>query len=176
MTNENKTNLGYFFQDEYQSLKGYVRSKIDDTTDGDAEDIIQDVAVRIFSRPDDALPITNITGFVYHAVRNKIIDVMRTKKRREDDEEELEQLWTEFSERFHDGQIEQYPKALRNQLKSALAQLKPEYRDIILAIDFEGYTYREIAEESGISPGTLMSRRHRALSILAKQLNAYNNE
>ena len=101
---------------------------------------------------------------------------MRTKKRREDDEEELEQLWTEFSERFHDGQIEQYPKALRNQLKSALAQLKPEYRDIILAIDFEGYTYREIAEESGISPGTLMSRRHRALSILAKQLNAYNNE
>lgn len=171
MTKENKTTLTNFFKDEYHALQGYVRSKIDDTTDGDAEDIIQDVALRIFSRPEDAIPITNVTGFVYHAIRNKIIDIMRTKKGRNNEEEDLEYLWGEFTERFYSGENEQYSATLKSKLKVALQELRPEYQDIIMAVDFEGYTYREISEETGISPGTLMSRRHRALSILSKTLN-----
>jgi len=171
LTKANKTSLTDFFKEEYQSLQGYVRSKIDDTSDGDAEDIIQDVALRIFSRPEDALPITNITGFVYHALRNKIIDVLRTKKQRDDNDDDLEQLWSAFAEQFYTADGAGYSENLKERLKQAIGTLRPEYQEIIFAIDFEGYTYREISGETGISPGTLMSRRHRALSILSKKLN-----
>jgi RNA polymerase sigma-70 factor (ECF subfamily) len=61
---------------------------------------------------------------------------------------------------------------MKDELKKAILSLKPDYRDIIIAIDFEGYTYKEIAEETSISQGTLMSRRHRAISLLHKKLEA----
>ncbi len=165
---DNYNNLNRFFRDEYQSLSGYVRSRIDDTAERDAEDIIQDVALRLFSRADDLSQINNIAGFVYHAVRNKIIDVMRTRKGKQSDNDRLEERWTEFAELFYGGPAQQYPESAMRKLKEGIESLKPDYREVILAVDFEGYTYREYARLTGISPGTLMSRRHRALSILQK--------
>jgi RNA polymerase sigma factor (sigma-70 family) len=167
--------LNDFFKEEYEALKGYVRSKIKHTSESDAEDIIQDVALRIFSRPPEALPITNIGGFVYHAVKNKIIDTMRTKKERIRNEDKLEQLWTEFTSLFYEVDTINYSDQLKTHLGNAIIALKPSYKDIILAIDFEGYTYREISMETGISVGTLMSRRHRAIAILSKQIE-FNKE
>lgn len=163
-------NLNNFFKEEYHSLKGYVRSKIDHTSESDAEDIIQDVALKIFSRPSDALPITNIGGFVYNAIKNRIIDVLRTKKERIYDEKHLEQLWTDFAAMFYEEEESHYSEQIKEKLKIAISTLKPAYRDIIVAVDFEGYTYREISQETGISLGTLMSRRHRAISLLLKHL------
>ena len=64
-----------------------------------------------------------------------------------------------------------YSDTLIDELKKAIFNLKPEYRDIILAIDFEGYSYNEISLITGIPKGTLMSRHHRAISILHKTLN-----
>ncbi len=170
VSEKNNNQINDFFKEEYSSLQRYVRSRIDHTTESDAEDIIQDVALRIFSRPTDALPIQNIGGFVYNAIRNKIIDVMRTKKERIYDEQALEHLWTEFTELFYGDSTHEYPEQLKENLKRAIMNLKPAYRDIILAVDFEGYSYREISEETGISQGTLMSRRHRAMSILLQEL------
>ena len=168
--NNNQLKITAFFQEEYQALKAYVTSKIDDTADRDAEDILQDAALRIFSRPENALPINNIPGFVYSTLKNRIIDVMRTKKERLYDEDKLDHLWTEFAERFYGNEEFPYPKHITNRLKTAIMELKPPYRDIILAVDFEGYTYREIALETGIPEGTLMSRRHRAMSLLLKKI------
>lgn len=170
MPEQNEHNLTHFFKEEYQALKGYVRSKIEHTSESDAEDIIQDVALRIFSRPPESLPITNIGGFVYHAIKNKIIDTMRTKKERIRNTDELEVLWTEFASLFYESDTDNYNSELKSQLKNAIISLKPSYRDIIVAVDFEGYTYKEIAEETGIPSGTLMSRRHRAIAILSKHI------
>jgi len=169
---ENHKKLNAFFTDEYRSLKAYVKSRIDDAEDRDAEDVIQDVALKIFSRPQDALPINNIAGFVYNSIRNKIIDVMRTKKERLDGDMELENLWTDFAELFYGKSANEYSEHLKDKLKWAVLDLKPHYRDIILAIDFEGYTYNEITQQTGIPLGTLMSRRHRALSLLTNALGA----
>ncbi len=167
---DNQLKITAFFQKEYNALKGYVKSKIDDTADRDAEDILQDAALRIFSRPENALPINNIPGFVYSTLKNRIVDVMRTKKERLPDEDGLDYLWTEFADLFYGREEVPYSKHLINQLKTAIMELKPPYRDIILAVDFEGYTYREISLETDIPEGTLMSRRHRAMGILLKKL------
>lgn len=169
--NNDQLQLSTFFRKEYQALKGFVKSKIDDTADRDAEDILQDAALRIFSRPENALPINNVPGFVYSTIRNRIIDAMRTKKERLYDENGLDHLWTEFAELFYGSEEFPYPKHLIHQLKTKIMELKAPYRDIILAVDFEGYSYKEISLETGIPEGTLMSRRHRAMSLLLKKLD-----
>ncbi|MEM9362659.1 MAG: RNA polymerase sigma factor [Bacteroidota bacterium] len=165
-----------FFNEEYYSLKAFVRSRIEDTTERDAEDIVQDVAVRIFSRPGDATPITNIAGFVYNAIRNQIVDLMRSNKGRSYATDDMDKRWQEFAELIYGKADNSYDSKLEEALRGAIEDLRQEYKDIIIAVDFEGYTYREIALETGISPGTLMSRRHRALSILSKLLEKEKNK
>lgn len=166
---ENK-NLKAFFNEEYSSLKAYTKSRIKNSTDRDAEDIVQDVALKLFSRPKDASPINNITGFVYNAIKNRIIDLMRTEKKRMSIEDEMEIRLEELVEVFYGKSDNSYSEKMKRELKKAIGDLKPNYRDIIVAVDFEGFTYKEISYETGIPEGTLMSRRHRALSLLYNTL------
>ncbi len=61
-------------------------------------------------------------------------------------------------------------------LKTAIGELRPEYRSVLLLWGVEGMRYREIAESQGIPIGTVMSRLHRARNILAKQLSGLAEE
>lgn len=167
---ENYKNLRSFFDDEYHSLKAYAKSRIDDTADRDAEDIVQEVALKLFSRADSLSPIENIAGFVYNSVRNTIIDLMRKKKKETSLDEDMEKRLFEFTELLYGKTDNGYSEEMKKELKKAIGNLKPLYRDIIVAIDFEGYTYKELSKETQIPLGTLMSRRHRALSKLLKEL------
>ncbi len=167
---KNHNNLNVFFKDEYHSLKVFTKSRIDDATDRDAEDIIQDVALKILSRPSNLSPIDNIAGFVYNSIRNKIVDLMRSKKREISAEEEMENKLLEFTELFYGSSDNSYSEEMKIELKKAILNLKTDYKNIVRAIDFEGYTYRELSIKTGIPEGTLMSRRHRAIAILFKEL------
>lgn len=167
---ENYKNLRSFFDDEYHSLKAYAKSRIDDTANRDAEDIVQDVALKLFSRADSLSPIDNIAGFVYSSIRNKIIDLMRAKKKETSLDDDMEKRLFQFTELLYGKSDNEYSEEMKKELKRAISRLKPSHRDIIIAVDFEGYTYRELSAETQIPAGTLMSRRHRALSILLKEL------
>jgi RNA polymerase sigma-70 factor (ECF subfamily) len=61
-------------------------------------------------------------------------------------------------------------------LKASVAQLRPEYRSVLLLWGVEGLKYREIAEIQDLPIGTVMSRLHRARTILAEQLSEYAEE
>lgn len=167
---DNYRNLSAFFREEYEALNGFVRSRLEDSADQEAEDIVQDVALRLFSRADDVGRINNIAGYVYHAIKNRIVDTHRTRKKNTYDENELRARWMEFAELFYSDSGETLSEDAATRLREAIAALRPEYRQVIMAIDFGGNTYRELGERLGISPGTLMSRRHRALAILNGQL------
>jgi len=167
---ENNKKLNEFFANEYQSLKAYVNSRIKNSVNRDAEDIIQEVALKLFSGADRYSPINNVAGFVYFAIKNKIIDIMRKKKPVIRDENQSEVKLIEFTEILYGTSDNSYSEQMKDELKKSIMSLKPNYRDIIIAIDFEGYTYKEIAYETGIPEGTLMSRRHRAISLLHKKL------
>ena len=168
---ENNKKLKDFFGKEYHSLKAYVNSKIKTNINRDAEDIIQDVALKLFSGADRYSPINNVAGFVYYAIKNKIIDVMRTSNKHvinHDNQNEAKLM--AFAALLNTEADNTYPEQMKSELKTAILSLKPKYRDIVIAIDFENYTYKEIAFETGIPVGTLMSRRHRAISNLYKTL------
>lgn len=167
---ENNKKLNEFFAKEYQSLKWYVNSRIKNSVNRDAEDIIQEVALKLFSGADGYSPINNVAGFVYFSIKNKIIDIMRSNKQVIRDENKSEAKLIEFTEILYGTSDNSYSETMKEELKNCIMNLKPDYRDIIIAIDFEGYTYKEIAYETGIPEGTLMSRRHRAISLLHKKL------
>lgn len=159
-----------FFSSEYNSLRLYVKLKISETSEKDADDIIQDVAFKIFSRADNLQPINNIAGFVYNSIRNKIIDITRTKKQQTYNDDLLDRQLAEFVEEIYDKADKLETEKRIVQLKVAISELKPIYQEIIIAIDFEGYTYKELSIETEIPEGTLLSRHHRAISLLYKQL------
>ncbi|UKN01079.1 RNA polymerase sigma factor [Paracrocinitomix mangrovi] len=169
----NEVKLKSFFSEEYKSLKAYVNSKIAETTDRDAEDILQDVALKLFSR-NNTSPIQNVAGFVYSAIRNRIVDIMRSKKPQTTHQIELENHPFDLIESIEFNDDEAYSEKVQHELKKAISNLKPKYRQIIMAIDFEGYSYKELSEQFEIPIGTLMSRRHRALALLHKQLASKN--
>ena len=170
MKTEQKENqqLNSFFKSEYRELKKYVGARISESADRNAEDIIQDVALKLFTR-NSGSPINNFAGFVYGAIKHKIIDIMRTKKQPASQHESEEKL-IDTLDWLYSAADNLHSERMKHELKKALADLKPHYREVILAIDFQQLTYRELSEELGVPEGTLMSRRHRALSILNKQL------
>lgn len=171
---ENKKKLHDFFGSEYQSLKGYVNSKIKSSINRDAEDILQDVALKLFAGADRYSPINNVAGFVYYAIRNRIIDVMRSSGKHEPPpEQHNETKLIEFAELLYGSSDNVYPEQMKIELKRAILNLKPHYRDIIIAVDFEGYSYKEISQETQIPVGTLMSRRHRAIALLHKTIKKH---
>ncbi|MCZ6836105.1 MAG: sigma-70 family RNA polymerase sigma factor [Planctomycetota bacterium] len=63
-----------------------------------------------------------------------------------------------------------------DQIKEAIDSLKPEYRSVLLLWGVEGMKYREIAEIQAVPIGTVMSRLHRARSILTEQLKEFAEE
>ena len=167
---ENYNQLIRFFEAEYQALKAFANSRVGNSTDRDAEDIIQEVALSLFSKADHLSPIDNIAGFVYRSVRNKIIDTLRSSKQRLDLDGSMEGSIAQLAELFYSNNDYANAEDLKVILKEALANLKEEYREVIVAIDFENLSYRQLAIETGVPQGTLMSRRHRALNILLKEL------
>ena len=167
---DNSKKLNEFFNEEYQSLKAFVNSRIKASVSRDAEDIVQDVALKLFSGADRYSPINNVAGFVYNAIRNSIIDIMRSNKRASKPEEIYDLKLQELAEMIYEPPDDEYSNEMRVALKAAIMELKPRYRDIIMAVDFEGYTYNEISMETGIPKGTLMSNRHRAIAMLYKKL------
>lgn len=171
MTSESENNkkLKDFFAEEYQSLKSYVNYRIQANVNRDAEDIIQDVALKLFTSADRYSPIHNVAGFVYRSIRNRIIDIMRSSKHTNtyDDNTIKESESIDIEQDFEEAL---YSDEIKKQLHESLLNLKEDYRAIIIAYDFQGYSYKEISEDTGVSEGTLMSRRHRAIAMLHKQI------
>ena len=69
-----------FLTSERSRLVGYVRKMISDVAERDGEDIVQDVALNLFSRSDLSIPIENLSAYVYQAVRNRVVDYLRRRK------------------------------------------------------------------------------------------------
>ena len=134
---ENYKKLDSFFGKEYDRLRSYVGAKIMDSADKDAEDIIQDVALKLFSRADSYSPINNVAGFVYRSIRNSIIDTMRTKKPKTDIADESEARLVDLMDLFYGESDNAYSEEMKEQLIRSIASLKAHYKHIIIEIDFE---------------------------------------
>ena len=178
--NSQEARVNNFFRSEYQKLLNFVRKNLDERFFGSSpEDIVQDVALGLASRLDLDEQIGNLSAYIYRSIRNRITDSLRKKQRNvsiesfEDQDKGNYLLNTIADENTEEPE---YAGTDPSQLRQAMAQLRPDEQAVIIATEFEQRTYEELADEWEVPVGTLLSRKHRALSKLHKILLNYNNE
>jgi RNA polymerase sigma-70 factor (ECF subfamily) len=178
---ENKSSLKGFFEWNYLKLKNYARRQLGGQRyEADAEDILQDVAISLFSQFDIDSTVGNLAAYTYRAIRNRIIDIRRKKKQEipvahftdEDGNDRFMFIPDDAPvEAIFEGMDEEEPA----DLDEALALLSPEDRELVIENEINGRTFIELSKEWGISQNTLLSRKHRALQKLHRILSEKEN-
>src|SRR5882724_5321146 len=165
-------------------LRNFIRRRVPDPSD--AEDIVQEVFYELVEANRLLMPIEHVTGWLFRVARNRIIDLFRKKKpesfsdtaveRNDDDDDELL--------RFEDllpspdaGPEALYARnVLLDELESALDELPEEQREVFVAHELEGRTFKEMAAETGVSVNTLLSRKRYAVLRLRERLQSIYDE
>ncbi|MFN8308202.1 MAG: sigma-70 family RNA polymerase sigma factor [Ferruginibacter sp.] len=160
-------------------LLNFIRQRVANAED--AEDILQDVFYQFAGNPE---PIEQTTSWLYKVARNKIIDNYRKHKLPladdvlnsvETDEDSID--WRELIPAEGGSPETEY---LRNlfweELQQALDELPPAQRDVFIQNEIEGIPFKDIAERTGESVATLISRKRYAVLHLRDRLATLRNE
>jgi RNA polymerase sigma factor (sigma-70 family) len=162
-------------QNDEPRLRSFIRRHVADS--GDAEDILQDVLYEFISSYRLMQPIEHVSAWLFRVARNRIIDLFRKKKPSaslsdpissdEDESLSLEDLLPSPD----DGPDAAYLHSLLlTALDEALEELPANQREIFLAHEVEGQSFKEIAAETGVSINTLLSRKRYAVLHLRERL------
>jgi RNA polymerase sigma factor (sigma-70 family) len=161
-------------------LRNFIRRRVPDARD--AEDILQDVFYALVEANRLLMPIEHVTGWLFRVARNRIIDLFR-KARLEsfsdsavaDENDELLRL-EDLLPSPDAGPEALYARgALLDALELAIDELPREQRDVFIAHELEGRSFKEMAAEKGVSVNTLLSRKRYAMLHLRERLkNIYD--
>jgi len=178
MTTEEKRNITRVINDYSRRLLGFIRKRV--TNEADAEDILQDV---FFQFIGNTQPIEQLTAWLFTVARNKITDKQRKKKTTALEdlypavEDDIAFDWTEI---FFDETDNPETAYLRNifweALNNALDELPAEQKDVFVLNEIEGIPFKEIAEQTGQSVNTLLSRKRYAVLHLRDRLSVLKDE
>jgi RNA polymerase sigma factor (sigma-70 family) len=170
-----KKSLEKFFRLEYRKLVNYVRKNLEDRFfEASPEDIVQDVMLGLMGKLEVDAQIGNMTAYLYRSVKNRIIDSQKKKQRNvsienftelKNGNSILNSVTDETSSEEKD-----YLDIGPEELQYAISQLRPDEQAVIIATEFEDQSYEELSEEWDVPVGTLLSRKHRALSKLQRML------
>jgi len=163
-------------------LRSFIRRRVADPSD--AEDILQDVFYELVEAYRMMKPVEQVTAWLFRVARNRIADLFR-KKRRETGRSgpaESAQEGEEFSLEDLLPSPDAGPDAayfrtlLLQELDDALDELPEEQREVFVAHELMGYSFKELAARSGVGVNTLLSRKHYAVLHLRERLQAIYNE
>lgn len=167
---------------ERTRLVNFIRRRIRDPHD--AEDILQDVFHEFVQAYRLPAPIEQASAWLFRAARNRIIDRFRKKKEEplsdlfDDDDEAGNEYRLDLNLPAHDaGPEAQYARVvLLKALQDALDELPPNQRDVFIAHELEGRSFKDIAAESGVTLNTLLARKRYAVLHLRARLQAIYDE
>ena len=178
---EQNRRISEVIQRERRRLFLFIRKRVDD--EGDAEDILQDVFYELIEAYRLMKPIEQVGSWLYRVARNRIIDLFR-KRRPETfaeiplDRDADETLLLEDLLPSPDaGPDALYARSvLLDELDAALQELPEEQREIFVAHEMDGRSFKQLADESGLSINTLLSRKRYATLHLRRRLQAIYDE
>ena len=153
------TRLGDHLDRLYRAAWAYVGSR------EDAEDLVQETYARVLSRPR-WLRKEDDLGYLLRALRNTFFNQRRTERRRLQPDPLPEQL-----DLVADPQAREPQAAVEaGELYAAVAELPDDFRDVLVAVDITGLSYKEAADVLRIREGTVMSRLYRARQQVVRRL------
>ena len=149
----------------------------------DADDILQDVFYELVEANRLLMPIDHVTGWLFRVARNRITDLFR-KKRPErfndtagtDQDGELLQLEDLLPSPDAGPEALYARKVLLDELELAIDELPVEQREVFVAHQLEGRSFKEMAAATGVSVNTLLSRKRYAVRHLRARLRGIYDE
>lgn len=163
-------------------LRNFIRRRVADQNE--AEDILQEVFYELVEAYRMMKPVEEVTAWLFRVARNRIIDLFRRKSR--------ERLHAGTETIAEDGEglpfLELLPSPaagpdavyarnlLLEELDDALDELPDEQREVFIAHELMGYSFKEISERTGVGVNTLLSRKHYAVLHLRERLRAIYDE
>src|SRR5712692_3771783 len=166
---------------EQSRLLNFIRRRVPDPRD--AEDILQDVFYELVEANRLLMPIEHVTGWLFRVARNRITDLFR-KKRPEsfsdtgvaNEDDELLQLEDLLPSPDAGPEVLYARNVLLDELELAVDELPKEQREVFVAHELEGRSFKEMAAETGVSVNTLLSRKRYAVLHLRERLQSIYDE
>jgi RNA polymerase sigma factor (sigma-70 family) len=162
-------------------LRNFIRRRVPDPSD--AEDIVQEVFYELVEANRLLMPIEHVTGWLFRVARNRITDLFRKKKPVAFSDAAIAD---EAGELLHIEDLLPSPDAgpealyfrsvLLDELEFALGELPEEQREVFVAHELEGRSFKELAAESGVNMNTLLSRKRYAVIHLRERLQSIYDE
>jgi RNA polymerase sigma factor (sigma-70 family) len=175
MTREQDRRISATVEKEESRLRSFIRRRVPDP--GDAEDILQDVLYELVEAYRLMKPIEQAGAWLFRVARNRITDRFRKKKAvlaselAEIDEGGGMLSLEELLPSPDAGPDAAYARSLLlEELEDAIEELPDEQREVFVAHEFEGRSFKELAAESGVSLNTLLSRKRYAVLYLRERL------
>jgi RNA polymerase sigma factor (sigma-70 family) len=166
---------------EQSRLRNFIRRRVPDPRD--AEDILQDVFYKLVEANRLLMPIEHITGWLFRVARNRIIDLFRQKKPESlsdtavaDEDDERRQLEDLLPSPDAGPEALYARSVLLEELELAIDELPEEQREVFVAHELEGRSFKEMAAETGVSVNTLLSRKRYAVLHLRERLQSIYDE
>ena len=162
-------------------LRNYIRKHVVDLET--AEDILQDVFVELVEAYRLLKPIEQVSGWLFRVAKNRIIDRFRGRKfeslsqPRYGEDDDVAVSLEDLLPSPDSGPEAIYARSLLlDEIDEALEEMPPEQRSVFIAHEWEGYSFKELATETGVSVNTLLSRKHYAVQHLRRRLQSIYQE
>ena len=160
---------------EKPRLRNFIRKRVGDRSD--AEDILQEAFYELVEAYRMMKPVEQVTAWLFRVARNRITDLFRSKKREASSEaavkiEDGDELqWEDLLPSPEAGPEAAYARSvLLEEMEAALDELPEEQREVFVAHEFLGYSYKDLAEQTGVGVNTLLSRKRYAVAHLRERL------
>ena len=166
---------------EQARLRNFIRRRVADRSD--AEDILQEVFYEFVESYRLLKPIEQAGAWLFRVARNRIIDLFRKKKvgslsdqAAVDDDGEMLVLEDLLPSPNAGPEAVYARNILLEELDNAIDELPEEQRQVFIAHEIEGRSFKDLASETGLSVNTLLSRKHYAVLHLRRRLQAIHKE
>lgn len=165
------------FKTDRKKFLGFIRQRV--RSQEEAEDILQDVFTNVLAASRNVQkPIENIASWVFTAVRNRIIDSYRKKRAETFSDMQTPGQAEEGVDTFENflGDYNSTPendlvrKTIWESVQDGLAELPDEQREVFVKNEFEGVSFREMSEDTGVNINTLLARKRYAVLHLRRRL------
>lgn len=183
LNKEQSQGLSEIIEHERGRLLNFIEHRV--PSHDDAEDILQDVFFQLIEAKRLMKPIERVTSWLFTVARNKITDRYRKKKpqnfssmyaRVTDDEDGNEDLSLEFPALSGGPEAEYFKNLFLEEMEKALDELPSEQKTAFLLNELENVEFKEMAEQSGETVNTWISRKRYAVLHLRKRLKGLYDE